>query len=189
MSTPRRIRILGASGSGKTSLARAVAARTGLAHLELDAVFWDREWTFRACEEAHDIIRRFVTEHPDGWVMDGNWQRRLDGRLAWGQRGPDTVVWLDHPRRVVMARVLRRTFVRGITRRELWHGNRERMRTWLRWKPEENIVRFAWTQHAAMRDRMQSAIAAGEPILRLSGQREVDAWLASLSSSEPPATA
>lgn len=37
-----RIRIVGTSGSGKSVLARRVAERTGLAVLELDAVFMGR---------------------------------------------------------------------------------------------------------------------------------------------------
>lgn len=89
-------------------------------------------------------------------------------------------MWLDHPRRVVMRRVVGRTIRRGVLREELWHGNRERPSTWLRWNPEDNIVRWAWTNHAVVRERMTERIAEGWPVLGLSGQRAVDAWLLSL---------
>ena len=179
---PRRIRIVGTSGSGKTALARAVGERAGLAHLELDAVFWDAGWSRREAEEALALIRGFVDGHPDGWVVDGNWTSSLGGLLDPGApRGADVVVWIDHPRRVVMRRIIVRTVARGILRQELWHGNRERPADWLRWEPERNIMRWAWTSHPRVRARMLRRIAAGEPVVRLRGQREVNAWLDALS--------
>ncbi|NLW99231.1 MAG: hypothetical protein GXY39_05940 [Actinomycetales bacterium] len=45
---PKRIRIVGVSGAGKTRLGQQVAERTGLPRLELDAVFWAADWTCRA---------------------------------------------------------------------------------------------------------------------------------------------
>ncbi|MFT4050684.1 MAG: toxin [Microbacterium sp.] len=184
--SPRRIRIVGASGSGKSHLATRVSDRTGLPRLDLDAVFWDAGWTHRDLGEALGIVREFLAEHPDGWVADGNWNTRLGGLMSPGTPGgADVVVWIDHPRRVVMRRVIVRTLRRGILREELWHGNRERISSWLRWDPRENIVRWAWTSYPSVRERLSARIAAGEPIVRLRGQREVDAWLAGLPPRAP----
>ena len=178
---PRRIRIVGTSGSGKSRLAVQLAADLGLPRLELDAVFWDAGWTYRPLDEARGIVRDFMDRHPDGWVIDGNWTSRLQGLLDPGTPGgPDAVVWLDHSRAVVMTRVIRRTLRRGILREELWHGNRERPSSWLRRDPGENIVRWAWTQHPVQRRRMAERVAAGWPVVRLSGQRAVDRWRAGL---------
>ncbi|MGB4780303.1 toxin [Microbacterium sp.] len=183
VSAPRRFHIVGTSGSGKSHLAQQVAARTGLPRLDLDAVFWDANWTYRDLDEAHAIIRAFLDRHPDGWVADGNWTNRLGGLLDPGTPGgADALVWVDQPRPVVMRRVVARTFRRAVTREELWHGNRERLASWLRWAPEENIVRWAWTDYPRKRERMLQAIADGIPVVRLRGQREVDAWVASLPS-------
>lgn len=179
----RRIRIVGISGSGKTRLGAQVAALTGLAHLELDAVFWQADWQFRDVEEARDLVRAFADAHPEGWVADGNWISRLDGLLDPGTPGgADEMVWLDHSRLFVMQRVVGRTLRRGFRREELWHGNRERPSTWLR-NTDENIIRWAWTQHRPTRERMLQRIDGGLPVVRLSGQREVDAWLARIRSS------
>jgi len=178
----RRVRIVGTSGSGKSHLAAQLATILGVARLELDAVFWDAEWTYRDLEEAHAQVRAFAAENPDGWVVDGNWTSRLQGLLDPGTPGgADVYVWLDHPRRTVMRRVIGRTLRRGILQEELWHGNRERVRDWVRWEPERNIVRWAWTNHPVTRERMLQRIADGVPVVRLRGQREVDAWLSSLS--------
>lgn len=177
---PRRILVMGVSGSGKTTLASQIARRTGLAHLELDAVFWDADWTYRDLDAAHRLIRDFTDEHPDGWVIDGNWTSRLEGLLDPGTPGgADLVVWLDHPRPVVISRILRRTLRRGILREELWHGNRERPSTWLARDPEANIILWAWTRHPVVRERMTSLMPEW-PIVRLARQRDADAWLAGL---------
>ncbi|NLP83783.1 toxin [Microbacterium sp. CFH 90308] len=177
---PRRIRVVGISGSGKTTLAVEIARRTGLPHLELDAVFWGPGWEFRALDEAHRVIDEFVATNPDGWVIDGNWSSRLDGRLDPGSPGgADLVVWLDHPRSIVMARLVRRTLRRGILREELWHGNRERPSTWFARDPHKNILRWAWVQHAIVRERMQ-ALSQEWPVVRIARPRDAAAWLAGL---------
>ncbi|MFH8250871.1 toxin [Microbacterium sp. B2969] len=166
--------------ANRVSLPRS-AERLALPRLELDAVFWDADWTLRDLDEAQDIVRAFVAAHPDGWVIDGNWLSRLDGQLEPGApAGPDVVVWLDHPRAVVMRRIVSRTLRRGILRQELWHGNRERPSTWIRLDPDQNIMLWTWTQHAESRRTWLARADEGWPVLRLSGQRDVDAWLASL---------
>lgn len=176
-----RIRIVGTSGSGKSVLADRVSARTGLARIELDAVFWDAGWQMRDLDEARARVHEFVRRHPEGWVADGNWTSRLGDALDPGSPdGADTVVWLDLPRPRVMRQVIGRTLRRVVRREQLWHGNRERASNLLRRNPEKNIVRWAWTNHPVTRERMLARIAAGEPIVRLRDRSEIDAWLASL---------
>lgn len=181
MPRPRRIRVMGVAGAGKSRSARDIASVTGLPMLELDAVFWGADWTMRDIEEGRGLVREFLASHPEGWVIDGNWTSRLEGLLDPGSpEGPDVVAWLDPPRRTVMRRVVSRTLRRGILREELWHGNRERPSTWLRSDPAENIMRWAWTQHGPMRDRMTERIAAGWPVVRLATQRDLLSFLRTL---------
>lgn len=175
---PRRIRVVGVSGSGKTRLARELAGRLGLAHLELDAVFWDAGWRLRDVGEALALLDGFVAAHPGGWVMDGNWTSRHGGRLE-PPDGVDLVVWLDHPLPLVMWRVVTRTLRRGLTGERLWHGNRERPASWLSRDPERNIMLWSWTTHGPTRDRLGPLV--GTPgFLRLAGRRQVAAWLRTL---------
>ena len=39
-----RIVVIGASGAGKTTLARWIAGQLGLPHIELDAINWQPGW-------------------------------------------------------------------------------------------------------------------------------------------------
>lgn len=187
----RRVRIVGVSGSGKTRLAGRVAAILGVPHLELDAVFWDAGWTYRDLDEALRTVRAFVEasdESDGGWVADGNWSSRMQGLLDPGTPGgADVLVWLDHPRPLVMWQVVRRTVSRGLRRTELWHGNRESPGSWLRLDPEENVVRWAWVQHPVLRARMTAVLDAdpGAPVIRLAGRRAVARWLRALGDAQP----
>ena len=87
-SSMRRINVVGTSCSGKTTLARDLAARLGLPHVEIDALYWGPGWkglpmaTFRARLE--DALAA------DAWIADGGyemarditWRRAELGRLA-----------------------------------------------------------------------------------------------------------
>jgi adenylate kinase family enzyme len=119
---PRRIAIIGNSGAGKTTLARTLAQRLGLAHVELDALYHERGWTAASLETFRERTVRAVAV--EAWVADGNYSQVRD--LVWGQA--DTLLWLDYPLPFILARLTRRTFRRLRTREELWNGNREEWR-------------------------------------------------------------
>ena len=131
MSAPlRRVRVVGTSGAGKTTFARRLAQVLDVPYVELDEVFWDAGWVKRDREAARaDLAARLAGP---AWVVDGNWDSTAGDLL---DAAPDTVVWLDYPRWVVMRRVVRRSLVRGVTRAPLWHGNRESLRGLVRRAP------------------------------------------------------
>ena len=53
--------VVGTSGAGKTTLARGIAARLRLPHIELDAINWQSEWRDLTRHDPEEFIRR-VTE-------------------------------------------------------------------------------------------------------------------------------
>ncbi|MEV0261229.1 adenylate kinase [Streptomyces sp. NPDC050617] len=112
--------IVGICGAGKSTLARALAHRLGLRHIEVDALRHGPRWAVRP-SFAHDVAALTAT---DGWVADSTaYPEVLPG--LWARA--DTAVWLELGRGVVLGRVLRRTARRLLTRETLWAGNRE---TW-----------------------------------------------------------
>jgi adenylate kinase family enzyme len=172
---PRRVRVLGSSGAGKTTLGRALAERLGVAHLELDSVYHLPGWQPATDDQVAASLAAF-TSGPgrDGWVIDGNYS----SIRAVGALEPDLVVWLDPPRRVQMARLLRRTVARAVLRRELWNGNRERPSSWLRTDPGENILRWGWTMQPVQRARFATQMAGDRaPWVRLRSARRARRWL------------
>ena len=147
--------MVGNSGSGKTTIARGVAAALGVPHLELDAVFHQPGWQPLETSEFRRIVSEF-TAGP-GWVVDGNYSKVRD--IVWGRA--DTVVWVDPPRHRVMRQLLWRTLHRMATRAELWNGNREPWSNLFRLDPEQSILAWAWTSHGRYRERYLAA--QGDP--------------------------
>ena len=168
----RRIAIKGASGSGKTTLAAEVARRLGVAHVELDGLHHGPNWREPSVEEFRASVQAAMDAHPEGWVMDGNYESKLD-RLVTD--AADTVVWLDLPLALLLGRLWRRTLGRIRGRVELWNGNRESWRTAF-WGRD---ALFAWTVRAHVRHRREwpSRFADQPNVVRLRSQREIARWL------------
>ena len=170
-----RVAVVGTSGSGKTTFAGALAARLGCCHVELDALHWEPSWKMAELE----VFRQRVAEATAGhaWVTDGSYSKVRD--LVWGRA--DTLVWLDYPLALVLARLFRRTARRLFTREELWGGNRERLRDHL---GRESLFLWAVQQHGRNRRRYPEALAdPADTHLRLvrhRSPREAASWLAAL---------
>jgi adenylate kinase family enzyme len=140
----RRVLVLGASGNGKTTVARALAARLGVPHVELDALHHGPNWSEPPAEEFRRVVATALAG--DGWIADGDYSSKL-GDLVLERA--ETVVWLDQPLALILWRLWRRTSRRIRRGEELWSGNRESWRTafWGR----ESL--FAWTIRTFFRKR------------------------------------
>ncbi|MGA8016271.1 MAG: AAA family ATPase [Candidatus Dormiibacterota bacterium] len=177
----QRVSVIGSSGAGKSSVARALAARLGAVHIELDAIFHQAGWTGLPVEEFQPRVARLLEAR--GWVVDGNYAAVLD--LIWARA--DTVIWLDPPRHVVMRRLILRTIGRLVFRRRLWNGNRERWTNLVSWDPTKSVIAWAWTQHVAQRQRY--AAASADPawshlhFIRLPSSHDVRALLARVAGA------
>ena len=111
----RRLSVVGNSGTGKSTLARRIADRIGVTHVELDGIFHQPGWTELPPEEFRARVAARLDELPDGWTTCGNYRILED--IVWTRA--DTVVWLDLPRSQVMRQVVARTVRRVVTREEL----------------------------------------------------------------------
>jgi len=119
----RRVNVVGTSSAGKTTFARALAARLGVPHIELDALNWTANWAAAAPEVMRERTAAAITG--EAWVVDGNYSVVRD--LVWSRA--EAIVWLDFPLRTILWRYARRTQRRVRSREELWPGtgNRERL--------------------------------------------------------------
>lgn len=79
-----RIALLGNSGSGKSSLARAFAGATGWPVLDLDMVAWEpqRDAVPRSPESARAAVRDFCSNRLD-WVVEGCYANLIDAALRF----------------------------------------------------------------------------------------------------------
>ena len=167
-----RISVVGTSGSGKSTVGRAAAARLGVPFLELDSLRHQAGWEELPDDEFR--ARTAAVVAGDGWVVDGNYSAVRDLVRARATR----IVWLDLPRWRVMSQIVPRTLARVVLRRELWNGNRETWRGLLSRDPSESIILWAWTTHA--RRRREYSAQLDERWVRLRSRREVRRWLDAL---------
>jgi adenylate kinase family enzyme len=150
-----RISVQGTSGAGKTTLARRLAARLGVPHIEIDAINWQPGWR-GLNEDDPDAFARRVGQAlaADSWVCDGNYGKAILPLIL--SRATDVVI-LDYDRPVVMRRVVWRSLTRWLLRIELWPGtgNREDVRMWL---DAGHPIRWAWATHARRRQRFAGMV-------------------------------
>lgn len=172
-----RFVVIGTSGAGKTTLARRIAQRLSIPHVELDALHWQPGWV----EAEPAILRERVGSATRGqaWVVDGNYSKVRD--IVWPRA--TTIIWLDYPLPLVMWRVTSRTVVRALRRQELWNGNRESVR--MSFLSRDSVILWALTSHGR-RHREYSALFARPEhahldVLRHRSPRQTETWLAMIS--------
>ena len=101
----QRIHILGAAGSGKTTLARRAAERMGCPWYELDAVAYEGGYARKRTLDERRASLQEITAQP-AWVTEGWFLWWIDDLLE----AADAIVWLDLPPRISLARVFTRHF-------------------------------------------------------------------------------
>ncbi|MBS0472559.1 MAG: AAA family ATPase [Proteobacteria bacterium] len=171
-----RIAVVGTSGSGKTTLGRALARDLNLPFVELDAINWQAGWRDLNSHDPEEFKRRVgAALGAEAWVSDGNYGAAV---------GPSTLarathlIWLDYDRATVMRRVIWRSILRVLDRKELWPGtgNRERFLQWF--TDKDHPIRWAWRTHALRRARYEALIAdpanAHLKVFRLRHPRDAD---------------
>ena len=173
----QRIHVVGTSGSGKTMLAKQIAQRLQIPHVELDALHWEPNWTPAENPVFRDRVERALQS--DRWVVDGNYSRVRD--LIWSQA--DAIVWLDYPFWLVFSRVVWRTLRRGLTRQTLWNSNQESLVT--AFSKGSMVLWMLKTYHKRRRDypamlQQQQQQSPQMAIVTLRSVRATKIWLKSL---------
>jgi len=169
----RRVNVKGTPGSGKSTFARELARRLELPYVELDAIHWGNpNWSEPTAEEFRTRVREAMDAVPDGWVIDGNYEWKLDDLVIGAA---ETIVWLDLPLRPKLRRLWRRTTERIRDDLELWGGNRESWRGafWGR----ESL--FWWTVKTHFRHKREWPARFGDDprLVRLRTVDEARKWL------------
>jgi adenylate kinase family enzyme len=170
----RRVVVFGTTGSGKSRLAEQVGQRTGLRVIELDQLFWGRDWQPAPLELFRHRVEREIRD--GDWIVVGIYGQVRD--LTW--RAADTLVWIDLPLPLVMWRLFWRTLRRVATREDLWGtGNRETLRN--SFFSRDSILLYALKTHRRNRERFAiecEFLGKDKTIVRLQTPREVERFVA-----------
>ncbi len=172
-----RINVTGTTGSGKTTMARNLAQRLGVPHVELDALHWDANWT----EAPNDVFRERTSNALSGdeWAVDGNYSAVRD--IVWSRA--NMVVWLDYSLPVTLVRLWRRSVRRVVTQEELWNGNKESVRSLF--FSRDSL--FLWALQTYKKRRKEYPLLFKMPehahlkVVHLKSPEEAAAWLSGVS--------
>ncbi len=127
-----RIHIVGASGSGTTTLAAALCKREGFRHFDTDDYFWeDTDPKFQKKRPVEERLRMLNREFEkcDKWILSGS-------LCGWGDSlipQFDLVIFLSLPHAVRMERLLQREIERygdQIEEGKSWHKNHMEFMEW-----------------------------------------------------------
>ncbi|MBN8586533.1 MAG: AAA family ATPase [Ignavibacteria bacterium] len=140
----KKILIIGPNGSGKTTIGKKLAAKTGLPFYELDYYSWQPNWV----ETDYTLFRNKTIELTslEEWIIDGNYARNQDVTLP----ACDTVIWLDVPHYVSVYRTFKRSVFRALSGDPLWHGNRESFR---RLFSKDSVMKYAFFSYKRKKRR------------------------------------
>ena len=149
-----RIVVLGTTGAGKTTLAGEIARALDVPHVELDYYRFRENWVEAPNDEFRESVREAL--RGDRWVADGNYGLARD--VIWPRA--TMLVWLDYPIYVVMWRLFWRTVGRGVFRKVLWHGNREKL--WWHFVTRDSLFLWALKTHWRRRRQIPEHLARPE---------------------------
>ncbi|MGH7863763.1 MAG: adenylate kinase [Candidatus Binataceae bacterium] len=177
--TMARVAVVGTTGSGKTRLARRLAEALAAEYVELDALFWGKNWIERPLEVFQQSATAAAAR--DKWVIDGNYAAVRPA--VWGRA--DTLVWLDYSFALVVYRLLRRTVHRIVTRQALFSGNRESFAT--AFMSRKSLFVWAWQTHWSRQERYPIEFAAPQyrhlKVVRLRSPRDAERFLTSVKTA------
>ena len=175
---PRRIIILGPTGSGKTTLSRQIGECLKLPVIQLDALFHRPNWTPTPRDEFREKVRNALAAATDGWVFEGNY---LSTARYTTLPVADTVLWLRLPIRVTFWRMFWRTIRGLITREELYNTNRESWR--MTFMSKDSLFLWGITQHKPTHEKIEAALRDNEhnaTVIQLRSAREVSEFVSEL---------
>jgi adenylate kinase family enzyme len=170
------INVVGTSASGKMTFARQLAQKLGVAHIEMDDLFWLDDWQETSDQEFFAKLQSQINQSPRRWVLDGNYSRTLDLKLKY----IDTVIWLDYSFSLNLYRSVKRAISRAVTQKRLWanSNNRESLKLML---SKESI--FIWLIKSYPKNRkkysdlMQNPAYQHIQFIRLTSPKQTEAFL------------
>jgi hypothetical protein len=172
-----RVLVIGASASGKSTLAQRLSDTFSLTLIDLDEVFWRPNWQKPTDEQFRQEVDLLVTSNAR-WVVAGNYKAVRD--LVWPRA--QLIVWLDLPFWTTLWRLTVRTLRRWWYREELFgKGLRESLWSHCKFWSEDSLYYWHFvhfiSRRRAFEELFRSPAFVAHTILRFRSQMELDEWL------------
>ncbi len=169
----QRVLVIGPCGAGKSTLATSLGDKLGLPVYHMDQLNWRPGWVESSKDEILERLAGIIST--DRWLIDGTYGGTLGVRLERA----DTVIYLDYPIRLCIARLLRRIWTyRGRTRPDMTEGCPERF--------DLGFLIYLLRWNSGPRIRTEARLKGHvHKIVRLRSPAKLQRWLDSLSPAIP----
>lgn len=166
--------IIGCCGAGKSTLSRALSAKTGLPLYHLDQYYWRENWQETPKEEWRPIVQSLTDQ--DTWIIDGNYGGTFDIRIPRA----DVIIYLDYPTWKCFYRVIKRIAqYHGKVRPDMPKGCKERFNfEFLHYVATYKLIRGK-SIHKKLEQLKQS-----KEVIVLSNDKQVEDFLSCVTTIE-----
>ncbi|KAI0829773.1 hypothetical protein BC628DRAFT_1314568 [Trametes gibbosa] len=173
-----RIKIVGNSGTGKSTLGKELSAILGVPYISLDELHWEPGWRVCPDEAFRAKVRAATESNPRGWIVDGDYTRKLGNTIL---EDTTDVIWLDPPLVLYFPRLCWRTLLRLLRRAPPCSPGCEEMLHEV-FFARTSIIWWCLSNHRRVRERYAEphrvdGVHAGGKLRRIGGWGgELDAW-------------
>jgi len=170
-----RINVIGTSGSGKSTFAKALADKLAVPYVEMDALYWKPNWGESSDAELFAKLEQALAR--PAWVLDGNYKRSQP--IMW--LNVETIIWVDYSFARTLFQAVKRAVQRLRSGKEIWAGtgNREPFRK--SFLSRDSII--LWTLKTFYKNRRQYQKLMGSPpndgvtFIRLRSHSQADDYI------------
>lgn len=177
--TPARVVVVGTSSVGKSTFATRLAVAWRMPRIELDVLYWGPNWQPKPKHEFKSLVT--VATSAPAWVVDGNYGSVRSEIWPMATH----IIWLNYSLPVNLWRGLKRTVARCVSRKELWHGNRESFKR--SFMSKESILVWIYSTHERRRRELSVLRASSEygalSWLEFRVPSEAETWLRSVENA------
>ena len=175
MKEVKRINVIGTSGSGKSTVARRISCRLDIPHIEMDQIFWSKNWTMSSDENFENSLKEKLSK--DSWVLDGNYSKTAPTK--W--KDVQMVIWVDLPFLITLYQAVMRSLRRVVIGQELWEGT-ECYESFRRsFLSRESVIWWTITTYKKVRSRYEQIMNDNTyshiKFVRLTSRREIDLFI------------